>query len=425
MSKAVIPAHSTTRAATIIARCRELARITDIPGQTTRLFLSPATRDAHTLLAWWIRQAALTSPISETRTDDAGNLRDLRRSAHPDAPTLILFSHLDTVPNAGAFDGPLGVLLALAVFEQLGATLLPFHIELIAFAEEEGARFGFPFLSSLAVIGQLTPELLARTDADGISVAQAIKNFGLDPDRIPLTCPLLPNTFAALEVHIEQGPIIEKEDASLAVVEAIVGQSRLELTFEGQANHAGTTPMSLRRDALAAAAQWIVEVERYAANYTQLVATVGRMSALPGAMNVVPGTVHTSLDVRHPKDESRHAAVAHLLTKAEAAGALRGVRVHSTEISAQRAVPMDRDLTVKLHQAAERAGFDAKSIFSGAGHDAMILAPAVPTTMLFVRSPNGLSHHPDESVREEDVEAALATVLNLLLHLHPHHHPKP
>jgi allantoate deiminase len=425
MSKAVIPAHSTTRAATIIARCRELARITDIPGQTTRLFLSPATRDAHTLLAWWIRQAALTSPISETRTDDAGNLRILRRSAHPDAPTLILFSHLDTVPNAGAFDGPLGVLLALAVFEQLGATLLPFHIELIAFAEEEGARFGFPFLSSLAVIGQLTPELLARTDADGISVAQAIKNFGLDPDRIPLTCPLLPNTFAALEVHIEQGPIIEKEDASLAVVEAIVGQSRLELTFEGQANHAGTTPMSLRRDALAAAAQWIVEVERYAANYTQLVATVGRMSALPGAMNVVPGTVHTSLDVRHPKDESRHAAVAHLLTKAEAAGALRGVRVHSTEISAQRAVPMDRDLTVKLHQAAERAGFDAKSIFSGAGHDAMILAPAVPTTMLFVRSPNGLSHHPDESVREEDVEAALATVLNLLLHLHPHHHPKP
>jgi allantoate deiminase len=425
MSKAVIPAHSTTRAATIIARCRELARITDIPGQTTRLFLSPATRDAHTLLAWWIRQAALTSPISETRTDDAGNLRVLRRSAHPDAPTLVLFSHLDTVPNAGAFDGPLGVLLALAVFEQLGATPLPFHIELIAFAEEEGARFGFPFLSSLAVIGQLTPELLARTDPDGISVAQAIKNFGLDPDRIPLTCPLLPNTFAALEVHIEQGPIIEKEDASLAVVEAIVGQSRLELTFEGQANHAGTTPMSLRRDALAAAAQWIVEVERYAANYTQLVATVGRMSALPGAMNVVPGTVHTSLDVRHPKDESRHAAVAHLLTKAEAAGALRGVRVHSTEISAQRAVPMDRDLTVKLHQAAERAGFDAKSIFSGAGHDAMILAPAVPTTMLFVRSPNGLSHHPGESVREEDVEAALATVLNLLLHLHPHHHPKP
>jgi allantoate deiminase len=417
---------TSTRAAKIISRCRELAHITDVPGQTTRLFLSPATRDAHTLLSWWLRQAGLTP-----RTDDAGNLRAVRLAdpshpaAHDDAPTLVLFSHIDTVPNAGAFDGPLGVLTALAAIEALGATPLPFHIELIAFAEEEGARFGFPFLSSLAATGQLTAELLARTDAGGISVAAAIRDFGLDPDRIPQTCPLPSNTFAAVEVHIEQGPVIEAREAddptaaSLAVVESIVGQSRLELTFTGQANHAGTTPMPLRRDALAAAAQWIVEVERYAVNYTQLVATVGRMSALPGAMNVVPGTVHTSLDVRHPKDASRHAAVAHLLTRAEAAGALRGVEVHSIELSTQRSVPMDRDLTVKLHQAAERAGIDAQPIFSGAGHDAMILAAAVPTTMLFVRSPNGLSHHPGESVRAEDVEAALATLLNLILHLHP------
>jgi allantoate deiminase len=413
--------ETTTRAARIISRCRELARITDIPGETTRLFLSPATRDAHTLLTWWIRQAGL-----ESRTDDAGNLRAIRPSANPDAPTLLLFSHIDTVPNAGAFDGPLGVLLALAAIEELHATPLPFHIELIAFAEEEGARFGFPFLSSLAATGQLTEDQLARTDADGITVAQAIKNFGLNPDNIPQTCPLSPNTFAALEVHIEQGPVLESREAidpkaaQLAVVQAIVGQSRFELTFTGQSNHAGTTPMALRRDALAAASQWIVEVERYAANYEQLVATVGRMSALPGAMNVIPGTVHTSLDVRHPSDFSRHAAVAHLLTKAEQSGALRGVEVHAVAKVEQNAVPMDRALTNHLHQAAARCGFDARSIFSGAGHDAMILAPSVPTTMLFLRSPNGLSHHPDESVREQDVEAALATVLNLLLHLHPH-----
>jgi allantoate deiminase len=397
------------RAARILSRCRELARITDVPSETTRLYLSPATRDAHTLLAWWFRQANLT-----TRTDDAGNLRAVRPSTTPNAPTLLLFSHIDTVPNAGAFDGPLGVLLALAAIEELGSTPLPFHIELIAFAEEEGARFGFPFLSSLAVTGKLTPELLARTDKDGISVAEAIKNFGLNPASIAHTCPLSPNTFAAIEVHIEQGPVLESQDAQLAVVEAIVGQSRLELTFTGQANHAGTTPMPLRHDALTAAAQWIVEVERYAANYTQLVATVGRMSALPGAMNVVPGTVHTSLDVRHPKDDSRHAAVAHLLTKAEAAGALRGVTVHATVQSEQRAVPMDPALTNALHQAAARAGIDAHSMFSGAGHDAMVLAPVVPTTMLFLRSPNGLSHHPDESVREQDVEAALATLLELI-----------
>jgi allantoate deiminase len=401
--------QTTTRAAKIIARCRELARITDVPGETTRLYLSPATRDAHTLLTWWLRQTGLTA-----RIDDAGNIRATRSATQADAPTFVLFSHIDTVPNAGAFDGPLGVILALAAIEELKDTPLPFHIEIIAFAEEEGARFGFPFLSSLATTGQLTAEHLARTDDAGISVAEAIRAFGLNPDNIPQTAPLTPNTFAALEVHIEQGPVLEADDASLAVVETIVGQSRLELTFHGQANHAGTTPMALRRDALAAAAQWIVEVERYAANYTQLVATVGRMTALPGAMNVVPGTVLTSLDVRHPRDESRHAAVAHLLTKAEAAGELRGVTVRATVKSEQRAVPMDRDLTLKLHHAAERAGFDAKPMFSGAGHDAMILAPVVPTTMLFLRSPGGLSHHPDEDVREQDVEAALATVLDLI-----------
>jgi allantoate deiminase len=399
-----------SRAARILSRCRELARITDVPGETTRLYLSPATRDAHTLLAWWFRQAGLDS-----RTDDAGNLRAIRRSATPDAPTFLLFSHIDTVPNAGAFDGPLGVILALAAIEELGSTPLPFHIELIAFAEEEGARFGFPFLSSLAVTGKLTPDQLARTDKDGISVADAIRAFGLNPDAIPQTCPLSPNTFAALEVHIEQGPVLESQDAQLAVVDAIVGQSRFHLTFTGQANHAGTTPMPLRRDALAAAAQWIVEVERYAANYEQLVATVGRMTALPGAMNVVPGTVHTTLDVRHPSDDSRHAAVAHLLTAAESSAAQRDVHVKATEQAQQRAVPMDPALTLKLYESAQRTlGHDPMSLFSGAGHDAMILAPIVPTTMLFLRSPGGLSHHPDESVREQDVEAAIATVIDLI-----------
>jgi allantoate deiminase len=403
------------RAAKIIARCRELARITDVPGETTRLFLSQATRDAHTLLQWWFRQAGLQS-----RVDDSGTLRAVRPGTKPGAATLVLFSHIDTVPNAGAFDGPLGVLIAIAAIEELHQTPLPFDIEVIAFSEEEGVRFRFPFLSSLAATGKLTEQDLARIDADGSSVAEAISGFGLEPARIPETCPLPGNTFAALEVHIEQGPVLEADDASLAVVETIVGQSRFSLIFTGQANHAGTTPMALRHDALVAASQWIVEVERYAASYTQLVATVGRIEALPGAINVIPGTVNLTLDIRHPKDESRHAAVAHLLTKAEAAGAIRGVKVNATLASEQKAVPMDRVLTGQLHQAAERTGHDAKPMFSGAGHDAMIIAQVVPTTMLFVRSPGGLSHHPDETVREEDVEAALATLLNLLLHLHPH-----
>jgi allantoate deiminase len=405
----------TQRAVSVIARCRELAALTDVAGETTRLYLSPATREAHALLTRWMRQAGL-----DVRTDDIGNVRGVRHCAREDAPTLVLFSHIDTVPNAGAFDGPLGVMVGLAAIEEMGATPLPFHIELIALSEEEGVRFAFPFLSALALTGQLMDEHLARVDKDGVSVVEAVRAFGLDAARIGASASLPANVLGAVEVHIEQGPVLESEDAQLAVVETIAGQSRLKIEFVGTANHAGTTPMSLRHDALVVAAQFIVEVERYASSHTQLVATVGRIEALPGAMNVAPGRVMVTLDVRHPKDEPRQAAVTHLLTKAESAGAQRGVKVQVAPLSEQKAVPMDRELTMKLHKAAERAGFDAKPMVSGAGHDSMVLAPYVPTTMLFVRSPGGISHNPAEDVREQDVAAALATLKNFLLHLHPH-----
>jgi allantoate deiminase len=271
----------------------------------------------------------------------------------------------------------------------------------------------------MAVTGQVVSATLERRDQDGVSVAEALYAFGLRPQNIAHSCALALETFAAVEVHIEQGPVLEAENLQLAVVEAIVGQSRFELTFTGEANHAGTTPMRLRHDALAAAAQWVTDVERYAANYQQLVATVGQLEVSPGAVNVVPGSVRATLDVRHPKDESRHAAVANLLTKAELAAAQRGVHVSAKAISKQAAIPMNRELTVALQQAAARAGYEAHQMFSGAGHDAMILATHVPTTMLFVRSPGGLSHHPDETVRVEDVEAALTTVLQFLRGLTP------
>ncbi len=408
--------NGASRAARVIARCRELARVTDVPGTITRLYLSPATRDAHTLVGWWMRQAGL-----EVHVDDVGSLRGLRRAAvdaGEDAPTLVLFSHLDTVPNAGAFDGPLGVLLGLAVVEELAGEPLPFHLEVIAFSEEEGVRFGFPFLSSLAAVGALGPEHVARVDQAGISLSQAIESFGLNPNNIAQTCRLRPNTRAALEVHIEQGPVLESENLPLGVVDTIIGQSRLELTFTGQANHAGTTPMPLRRDPLVVAAQWIVEVDRFASGYKQLVATVGRVEVSPGAVNVVPGEVRVSLDVRHPNDESRHATVGRLLTKAEHLGASRGVRVQVKVLSEQTAVPLSAPLAEGLEAAAQLAGYSTKRMYSGAGHDAMILAPHVPTALLFVRSPGGLSHHPEEAVLERDVEAALATVLELVQHLH-------
>ncbi len=401
------------RAQRIIERCRELSRITDVAGQTTRLFLSPATRNAHTLVLQWMRSAEL-----ECRVDDAGNLRGVRIPSQS-AGRVVLFSHIDTVPNAGAFDGPLGVVLAIEALAALTEQQLSFTIEVIAFSEEEGVRFGFPFFGSMAVTGQVVPATLERRDGERISVAEALYGFGLRPQNIAQSCTLAADVFAALEVHIEQGPVLEADNLSLAVVERIVGQSRFELTFSGEANHAGTTPMRLRHDALAAAAQWITDVERYATKYEQIVATVGQVEVSPGAVNVVPGSVRATLDVRHPKDESRHAAVANLLTKAELASAQRGVRVSARAMSNQPAVPMHRELTAALAQAAKRAGYAAQPMFSGAGHDAMILAPHVPTTMLFVRSPGGLSHHPDEAVRVEDVEAALATVMEFLRGLQP------
>jgi len=355
----------------------------------------------------------------EGRVDDAGNVRGVRLGPDGSVARVVLFSHIDTVPNAGAFDGPLGVVLALEAVALLAEEALPFALEVIAFSEEEGIRFGFPFLGSMAVTGQVVPATLERRDSQGVSVAEALYGFGLRPQNIAPSCALAPETFAALEVHIEQGPVLETEDLRLGVVEAIVGQSRFELTFTGQANHAGTTPMRLRHDALAAAAQRVTEVERYAANYQQLVATVGQLEVSPGAVNVVPGSVRATLDVRHPKDESRHAAVANLLTKAELAAAQRGVRVSARAMSKQAAVPMDRQLTVVLQHAASRAGYETHAMFSGAGHDAMILAPHVPTTMLFVRSPGGLSHHPDETVRVDDIEAALGTVVEFLRGLKP------
>lgn len=410
MNSSVLHHH----AQNIIDRCREIARITDVPGETTRLFLSPATRDVHTLLLRWMREAGL-----EGRIDSAGNLRAVRLAVDPSAPRVMLFSHIDTVPNAGAFDGPLGVVLALEAISLLAEAHLPFAVEVVAFSEEEGIRFGFPFFGSMAVTGQVVPATLERRDSQGVSVEEALYAFGLQPQSFAKSCAFAPETFAALEVHIEQGPVLESEDLSLGVVEAIVGQSRFELTFTGQANHAGTTPMRLRHDALAAAAQWVTEVERYAAGYQQLGATVGRLEVSPGAVNVVPGEVRATLDVRHPRDESRHAAVANLLTKAELAAAQRGVRVRASATSKQEAVQMNRELTVALQQAAARAGHEAHAMFSGAGHDAMILAPHVPTTMLFVRSPGGLSHHPEETVRTIDVEAALGTVLEFIHSLKP------
>jgi len=345
--------------------------------------------------------------------DAAGNMRGHYGGARADAPKLIVGSHLDTVPHAGAFDGILGVVLGVALVKALDGRRLRFGIEVVGFSEEEGVRFGFPFIGSRALVGSLDDALLARRDAHGVSVADAIRAFALNPAAIgDARVNGLPLGY--LEFHIEQGPVLESLNIPLGVVTSIAGQSRLEVKFEGKANHAGTTPMHLRRDALAGAAEWIGAVEREAAAVPSLVATVGKIEAEPGAGNVIAGSVRTSLDVRHTKDEVRAAAVKHLLDAAQQIAARRDLVASSELRLDQAAVAMDARLIEMLGCAARDGGYPEHRMHSGAGHDAMVMAERMPSAMLFLRSPGGISHHPDEAVLEADVAAALATGLHFV-----------
>jgi allantoate deiminase len=389
------------RARRAIAECKRIAAFTEEPGRITRRFLTPPVHEVHALLRERMEALGMT-----VRVDAAGNLRGLWRPQGACAKRLVMGSHIDTVPDAGAYDGVLGVVLALewvALAEELA---LPLTIEVIAFSEEEGVRFGVPFLGSRAVAGRFDPALLALKDASGITVEGAIRAFGLDPDGRDEAA-VDEDVCGFVEVHIEQGPVLEAEGLSVAAVSGIVGQTRLSLTFNGQANHAGTTPMRLRRDALAAAAEWVVRVEAVALPGEGLVATVGKIDVEPNAVNVVPGVARVSLDVRHARDSARAAAVKTLLAEAGAIAARRGVTVEWTRQLDQPAVPMDERLTGFVAEAIEAAGFPPKLMPSGAGHDAMVMAAVMPTAMLFLRSPGGISHHPAEAVREEDVVAAL------------------
>jgi allantoate deiminase len=348
--------------------------------------------------------------------DAAGNLRGLWRPPGAGKGRFLIGSHVDTVPDAGAFDGVLGVALALewaAIAQELA---LPLAIEVIAFSEEEGVRFGAPFLGSRAMAGRFDLAVLTLTDEEGITVDAALRAFGLDPDQIGEAA-IDSDSIGFLEIHIEQGPVLEAEGLRVAAVSAIVGQTRLNLAFGGQANHAGTTPMHLRRDALAGAAEWIAAVEALARRTDGLVATVGRVSVEPNAGNVVPGFVQVSLDVRHAHDATRVSAVEELVARAGEIAELRKLTLERTDRLDQPAVRMDERLTAFLTDAIEAAGYPAKTMPSGAGHDAMVMAARVPTAMLFLRSPGGISHHPVEAVLEEDVEAAVQVGREFLLRL--------
>ena len=379
-------------------------------------------RDCYAEVAGWMAKLGMA-----VRIDAAGNLRGTYPAEKPDAPILLIGSHLDTVPVAGAYDGVLGVILGLTIAEALDGRKLPFAIEIVGFSEEEGVRFGCPFIGSRALVGRLDHDLLSRQDVAGISIAQAIEDFGLSLSDLP-QARLDDKVFSYLEFHIEQGPVLESLSLPLAAVTAIAGQTRMEFTFHGQSNHAGTTPMNLRHDALAGAAEWIANVERAAQQIVGLVATVGKIDARPGATNVIAGEVRVSLDVRHGLDEVRKTAVKDLILLAQEIARKRGLGLTSTENLDQAAVSMNPALVAEIERAISHAGAPPHRMISGAGHDAMIIAEKIPSAMIFLRTPGGVSHHPSESVALEDVEKAIECGMHLLNQLasatafqeHPH-----
>ena len=392
----------------VITRCRKLALFSEDRAGTRRTFLSPPMRNVYQEIAGWLEAVG-----AKVRLDAAGNLRALYPAREAASWRLLVGSHLDTVPNAGAYDGILGVVLGGALLSGLSGRRLPYAIEVVGFSDEEGVRFGTPFIGSRALVGRLDEDLLRAQDARGVSVRQAIEEFGLNPAEI-VDASLADDSAAYIEFHIEQGPVLERLGLPLAAVEAIAGQSRMELIFVGRANHAGTTPMDLRYDAVAGAAEWIMAAEGVAKAAPGLVATVGAVDARPGAANVIAGEVRLTVDVRHRRDEARTRAAAELTRRAQQIGERRALSVRWRTLMDQPAVAMDPSLCGQIEEAIRQAGCEPHRMVSGAGHDAMIVAEKIPTAMILLRTPGGISHDPAESVALDDVAKAIECGLHLL-----------
>jgi allantoate deiminase len=395
----------------IMQRIEALAKISDEKGKLTRTFASPAMRRANKLVGKWMREAGM-----KARVDAIGNLIGHCDGAKPSAKILLLGSHLDTVRNAGKFDGPLGVILAIACVENLRRQKirLPFAIEVVGFADEEGARFQSAYLGSKVLAGCFNQKDLRRKDADGISLRDAIENFGGDPKKI-MSAALNPkNLLGYVETHIEQGPVLEEKKLAVGIVSAVAGQTRTRIKFFGRAGHAGTTPMNLRKDALCAAAEFILAAESLARKASGLVATVGEISIKPGASNVIPGEVQLTLDLRHAKDSVRKSARQKLKQIAFEIAARRKLKLDSEVVHETSAVACSEEFSALLGHAVLRRQKKMITLPSGAGHDAAVMAKICPAAILFVQCKNGISHHPDESVKIGDVKIAFETLNDFL-----------
>ncbi|MFA3777675.1 allantoate amidohydrolase [Yersinia sp. 1652 StPb PI] len=397
----------------VLARCDVLAAISESADALTRVYLSPEHLRANQQVGEWMQAVGM-----RVWQDAVGNICGRYEGLQPDAPALLLGSHLDTVRNAGRYDGMLGVLSALEVVGYLyrQQQRLPVAIEVIGFADEEGTRFGITLLGSKGITGCWPADWLSKTDAEGVSVAQAMENLDFDPAAIVSARREVSDFCAYLELHIEQGPCLEKADLALGVVTAINGARRLNCRFIGLAGHAGTVPMGQRQDALAGAAQWIGVVEQLTACYGEhLVATVGTLSCSPGAVNVIAAEVVLTLDIRGPQDCHVDQLLASLLAQAQVIAAQRGLTFSSEEFYRISATECDMALRQRINASIDRVQGRSLLLPSGAGHDAIAVAECWPVGMLFVRCKGGVSHHPDESVTHSDIALAIQAYLETVL----------
>lgn len=399
-----------------MARCDALAACSELPGGLTRVFLSPEQRAANALVLDWMRAAGM-----QARLDAIGNVVGRYEAASTGAPCLMLGSHLDTVRDAGRYDGMLGVVSAIECVQALhdAKQRLPFAIEVVGFADEEGVRFGATLLGSRAIAGTFDTATLNARDAKGVTLAEALHAFGLDATRITEAARQRSDVLAYVELHIEQGPVLEAEGLPVGVVTAINGVTRFAMEINGVAGHAGTVPMTLRRDALAAAAECVLAVERGCAREPDIVGTVGKLETLPGAINVIPGKVRFTVDIRAPRDAARVAAVEHVIGAMQSICQRRAVTLHIQKLHESSVATCAPWLMAQLGAAIAAQNIPLRQLPSGAGHDGMAMIALTDMAMLFVRCKGGISHNPAESVTLIDVETSAQVLQRFIENFQP------
>ncbi|GAA0736450.1 M20 family metallo-hydrolase [Clostridium oceanicum] len=401
----------------VFNKLQELGKITSSEEGVTRFFLTKEHKKANKLLKTWMEDAGL-----KVKVDNVGNIVGEYRSAFENAPTLVMGSHQDTVKNGGKYDGALGIVLPIVVFKDFikKVKTLPYNFKIIGFGDEEGGRFGTIYLGSKAVVGTFDYELLNEIDDDGVRLKEALENFGVEGNKIEES-KIKEKVDGYLEVHIEQGPVLEDANIPVGIVKGIVGCHIYNFTFEGMAGHAGTVPMDLRKDAGVGVCSTVVEIEKYVSTVDDLVATIGKIDFSPYSINVIPGKATFTLDIRSSNDEIIIDSIQKIKKIAQNIATRRGLKLDIQNINKASSCNCDESITKILEKSilsVKNIDINPFYLYSGAGHDAQELKKITNIGMLFVRCKEGISHNPKESITPEDIEVA-SNVLTEFLKLYP------